>query len=68
MTPAEKPRDAASTRRLVIFTTDGKNTTAAPKPVEAEAPKTNAKAIPALSWVDIMEENPMWDGSIFKRE
>ena len=44
MTPAEKPRDAASTRRFASFTRDGKNTTAAPIPVEAPAPRTKSKA------------------------
>lgn len=44
MTPAEKPNEAPKTRREAIMTRLGKKTTAAPKPVEAPAPKTKQMA------------------------
>lgn len=60
MTPAEKPRDAARTLRFANFTSDGKNTTAAPIPVEAPAPRTksNAGTTFSLSYDDMM--NAFW--------
>lgn len=51
MTPAEKPRDPARTRRDASFTMDGKKTTAAPSPVEAPAAITSPMATPAFSFV-----------------
>jgi hypothetical protein len=48
ITPADRPNDAASTRREVSFTSDGKNTTDAPIAVAAPAPQTRAKAMPTL--------------------
>ena len=54
MTPAEKPSEPARTLRDASFTTFGKNTTAAPRPVEAPAPATRANAMPTLSFPDVI--------------
>ena len=48
ITPAAKPRDDARTLRLASFTSHGMNTTAAPIPVEAPAPRTTSNAKPTL--------------------
>mmetsp|Transcript_17476 Transcript_17476/g.49904 ORF Transcript_17476/g.49904 Transcript_17476/m.49904 type:complete len:83 (-) Transcript_17476:81-329(-) len=45
MTPAENPSDDASTLRDANLTIEGKNTTAAPIPVEALAAMTSPKAM-----------------------